>query len=283
MIAHAGLCSRRTAETWIQEGRVLVNGKEVRELGFKVDPFRDEVVVDGKAISREPLEYWVLHKPKGVVTTMDDPRGRPIARDLIETRARVYPVGRLDIETTGLLVFTNDGELTERLTHPRHGHKKIYHVLVSGYPQDNQLDKLRGGIELEDGMTAPAEVRPLRTTPDGAWLEIVLREGRKRQIRRMMTAIEHPVVHLRRVQVGPVQLGSLKEGQSRRLSDRERKALGIPSDRVNRTDRRPRGSKQRGRGSSRGPGRGAGSGPGRGRRDGPSRPTSGRGRGGPRR
>jgi pseudouridine synthase len=229
VIAHAGLCSRRTAETWIEEGRVAVNGVVVRELGTTVDPARDTVSVDGKPISAEAHEYWVLHKPKGVVTTMDDPQGRPTVRSLIDTNTRVYPVGRLDFFTTGLLLLTNDGSLADKLTHPRHGHRKVYHVLTSGYPTDEALERLRQGPDLEDGPTAPAEVRPLHTTRDGAWLEVVLREGRKRQLRRMIAAIGHEVVHLRRVAFGPIQLGRLKEGESRQLNAYERRALGIPA------------------------------------------------------
>ncbi|MFN8424557.1 MAG: pseudouridine synthase [Anaerolineae bacterium] len=220
VIAAAGLCSRRRAETLITAGRVQVNGEIVTELGAAADPRVDTILVDGTPLAAEPLEYWAVNKPPGVVTTLSDPEGRPLASDLVPTRARVYPVGRLDVTSSGLLIFTNDGEMAHHLMHPRFAHSKVYHVLVSGYPSEDVLNELRGGVTLEDGPTQPAQVRELRTTADGTWLEITLREGRKRQIRRMMALVGYPVVHLKRVAIGPVQLGKLPVGAARPLAGR---------------------------------------------------------------
>lgn len=225
VLARAGICSRRKAEAVIAAGRVTVNGVVVRELGAKVDPGRDDVAVDGLPIDDEHKEYWVLHKPVGVITTADDPWGRPTALELVPTDARVYPVGRLDADSSGLLLLTNDGELAFRLTHPRFEHEKEYRVLVAGRPDAGDLRRLRRGIALDGRPTAPAEIDIQDTTAEGTTLRIVLREGRKRQIRRMMDAVHHPVLRLRRVRVGPIELGALVEGQARRLTPLERNAL----------------------------------------------------------
>ncbi|MBK6770367.1 MAG: rRNA pseudouridine synthase [Ardenticatenales bacterium] len=221
VIAAAGLCSRRRAEELIAAGRVQVNGEVVAVLGATADPHTDTIVVDGAELTAEPFEFWAVHKPPGVVTTLKDPEGRPQARDLVPTRARVYPVGRLDVASSGLLLFTNDGALAHRLMHPRFAHTKVYEVLVSGYPSEDVLNMLRGGITLDDGPTLPAEVRQLKTTGDGTWLSITLREGRKRQIRRMLEHVGYPVVHLKRVAFGPVKLGRLPSGHARPLAGRE--------------------------------------------------------------
>jgi 23S rRNA pseudouridine2605 synthase len=225
VLARAGLSSRRKAEALIVAGRVAVNGQVVRELGVKVDADRDTVLVDGQPVGEEQPEYWLVHKPMGVITTVDDPWGRPTARDLVPTRARVYPVGRLDADSSGLLLFTNDGALAHRLAHPRHAHEKEYRVLVAGRPTSEDLRRLRRGVVLEGRPTAPAEVRLLEAGPDGSWLVFVLREGRKRQIRRMMDAVGHPVLALERIRLGPIRLGDLPPGQARRLSADEARAL----------------------------------------------------------
>jgi len=249
VLAHAGVASRRHADALIAEGRVAINGEVVTALGTLVDPEHDRVTVDGRPIREEQPEYWVLNKPPGVITAVSDDRGRTVARDLVLTTARVFPVGRLDVDSTGLVLFTNDGELAHRLMHPRFAHSKRYHVMVSGYPGPDVVEVLRSGVELDDGPTLPANVRLLRTTRGGTWLEIALRQGRKRQIRRMMEAVGHPVVHLRRVAIGTVTLGRLKEGEARPLSTHEvaalRRIAGLgrgkaAQRRRNPTDRAPR-------------------------------------------
>jgi 23S rRNA pseudouridine2605 synthase len=228
VLAAAGCGSRRACEEIIRQGRVQVNGQVVTELGTKVDPHRDEIRVDGTPISG-PAEkvHLVLHKPPGCISTAHDPWGRPTVLDLIPHRGRLYPVGRLDAESEGLLLLTNDGELTHRLTHPRYEQEKEYLVLVKGRPQDAVLAQLRRGVDLEEGRTAPARVsraspkEGLDTPPGTTWLRIVLHEGRKRQIRRMCAAVGHPVQRLIRVRLGPLRLGTLKPGQWRPLTQRE--------------------------------------------------------------
>jgi pseudouridine synthase len=225
VLARAGVCSRRKAEELITAGRVAVNGQVVRQLGVKVDAARDSVEVDGEAIELATREYWLLHKPVGVITTVDDPWGRPTARELIPTEGRVFPVGRLDADSSGLLLFTNDGELAYRLTHPSFEHQKEYHVLVEGRPSADDLRRLRRGVKIDGRPTAPAEVDVVGDSADGTWLRVVLHEGRKRQVRRMMAAVQHPVLRLVRVRVGPITLGDLQPGEARRLTPDERLSL----------------------------------------------------------
>jgi 23S rRNA pseudouridine2605 synthase len=225
VLARAGVSSRRKAEELIVAGRVAVNGRVVRELGAKVDAERDSVALDGRPLGREGPEHWLLHKPVGVITTVEDPWGRPTARSLVPTAARVYPVGRLDADSSGLLLFTNDGELAHRLTHPRHGHEKEYRVRVAGRPTAETLRRLRRGVVLDGRVTAPSELRLLEPTADGTWLAVVLREGRKRQIRRMLDGVGHPVLELIRLRMGPIALGDLAPGQARRLTPAEVHAL----------------------------------------------------------
>jgi 23S rRNA pseudouridine2605 synthase len=225
VLAQAGISSRRKAEEIIAAGRVTVNGRVVREMGVKVDPGRDRVTVDGIDAELTPREYWLLHKPVGVITTVDDPWGRPTARSMVPTAARVFPVGRLDADSSGLVLFTNDGELAYRLMHPRFEHGKTYRVRVAGRPDAEDLRRLRRGMRLDGRHTAPAEVAMLETTNGDTWLEMVLHEGRKRQIRRMLSEIGHPVQALVRVQVGALELGDLPPGKARRLTPEERLAL----------------------------------------------------------
>jgi 23S rRNA pseudouridine2605 synthase len=225
-LAHGGVASRRAAERLIAEGRVTVAGAVV------TDPARDVgedsgVAVDGRPVAPEAREVHLLNKPAGVVSTASDTHGRPTVVDLVESLRRLYPVGRLDTDTMGLILLTNDGELAERLTHPRYGVEKAYRarVLPSAVSQQ-ALRALREGIELEDGRTAPAGARVLGP----GLLEIRLREGRNRQVRRMCEAVGHRVVELRRVAFGPLRLGDLPEGAVRRLTaaevERLRKAAG---------------------------------------------------------
>ncbi len=203
------------------------------ELGTKADPVRDRITVGGRRVMAAPeFFYLIMHKPTGVVTTMSDPEGRPTVRDLLpKLRARVYPVGRLDYHSSGLLLFTNDGELALRLTHPRYGVRKVYHVKVEGVPSESALQKLTRGVRLEDGVARADAVRVLRSNGAKTWLEVELREGRKREIRRMCTAVGHDVEKLKRVAIGPIHLGRLEPGESRLLTVDEvqklRQAVGL--------------------------------------------------------
>lgn len=226
VLASAGVASRRKAEELILQGRVTVNRKVVTELGTKVDPARDEVRVDGERIQIESRRvYIMLNKPRGVLSTMEDDRGRSALGDLVSLPARLYPVGRLDATSEGLILLTDDGELTYRLTHPRFGHEKEYRVLVEGEPDEATLSKWRQGVLLEGQRTAPAQVSVIRRDEDGAWLRIVLREGRKRQIRRVAALLGYPAYRVIRVRIGPLRLGDLRPGQWRKLTDAEVKAL----------------------------------------------------------
>jgi 23S rRNA pseudouridine2605 synthase len=214
-LAHGGVASRRRAEEIIAKGLVTVGGEVV------TDPARDvgegdDVRVNGAAVAAEAREVWAVNKPVGVVSTAREPGSRTPVVDLVETEARLYPVGRLDADSSGLLLLTNDGELANRLTHPRYEVPKTYVARLRKSISDGDLERLRSGVELEDGPTAPAQVKRR-----GGEVEIVLREGRNRQVRRMLEAVGNEVVALRRVGFGPLRLGGLKEGSSRRLSDSE--------------------------------------------------------------
>lgn len=212
-----------------------VNGKFVTELGTKANPLRDIIKVDGKPLRLAgPPRYLILHKPTRVVTTASDPEGRETVLDLIgRNRDRLYPVGRLDYHSSGLVLLTNDGELALRLSHPRYGIRKVYLVKVKGTPGRETLDRLARGVYLEEGRTAPAEVRMVDHRDDKSWLEIVLSEGRRREIRRMCLQVGHPVEKLRRVAMGPLKLGKLPPGAHRELTPEEieklRLAVGLPT------------------------------------------------------
>ncbi len=216
-LAHAGVASRRAAEGLIAEGRVSVAGDTVTDPARDVDE-SSAVAVDGRAVQPEPREVYALNKPRGVVSTARDTHGRPTVVQLVRSRRRLYPVGRLDADTSGLILLTNDGELAERLTHPRYGVDKVYRARVQpARVSPRALAALREGVELEDGRTAPTRVRQ----PAPGILEITLREGRKRQVRRMAEAVGHRVVELERVAFGPLGLRGLESGQSRRLKPAE--------------------------------------------------------------
>lgn len=216
-LAHSGVASRRAAENLIREGRVALGGEVVR------DPARDvgetsAVTVDGRPVVVEEREVWALNKPRGVVSTARDTHGRRTVTELVDSERRLYPVGRLDADTTGLLLLTNDGELAERLTHPRYGVEKVYRARVEPVPVPEQaLRALRTGVRLDDEPTAPARVRQV----EPGLLEITVAEGRKRQVRRMCEAVGHRVVALERVAFGPLRLESLVPGESRRLTPAE--------------------------------------------------------------
>jgi 23S rRNA pseudouridine2605 synthase len=216
-LAHAGVASRRAAEQLVASGRVSVGGEPVTDPARDVDE-SSGVAVDGRPVVPEPHEVHALNKPAGVVSTARDTHGRPTVVELVRSRRRLYPVGRLDADSTGLILLTNDGELAERLTHPRYGVEKVYRARVQPARVSRRaLEALRQGVELEDGKTAPARVRQ----PRPGVLEITIREGRKRQVRRMCEAVGHRVVELRRVAFGPLGLRGLEPGQSRRLSRAE--------------------------------------------------------------
>jgi 23S rRNA pseudouridine2605 synthase len=215
-LAHGGVASRRTAEKIIANGRITVDGKVVTDPARDVDEEND-VRVDGSPVGVEAHEVWAVNKPAGVVSTAKEPGERPAVVSLVDTEARLYPVGRLDAESTGLLLLTNDGELANRLTHPRYGVSKTYRARLRRPPTDRDLERLRRGVKLEDGPTAPAEVTKIADCE----IEIVLREGRNRQVRRMVEAVGNKVLKLRRVRFGSLALGRLAIGGSRRLSEKE--------------------------------------------------------------
>jgi 23S rRNA pseudouridine2605 synthase len=220
VIAQAGIASRRDAEELITAGRVTVNGKVVTELGTKIEPRKDRVAVDGKPLKAEKYVYILLNKPKGVVTTLEDPRGRKTVADIVaKIPERIYPVGRLDYNTEGLLIMTNDGDVTHALTHPSHEIAKTYLAKVEGFPPEEKLDKLRVGIKLEDGVTAPAKINIVDIDREKqlTTLEIVIYEGKNRQIRRMCETIGYPVKNLKRIQYAFLTLEGLHRGQYRQL------------------------------------------------------------------
>ncbi|HEX2161077.1 MAG TPA: pseudouridine synthase [Thermoleophilaceae bacterium] len=216
-LAHAGVASRRAAEGIVADGRVTVGGKVVTDPARDVDDSSD-VAVDGKPIAPEPHETYVLNKPAGVVSTAQDTHGRPTVIDLVCSDRRLYPVGRLDADTTGLILLTNDGALAERLTHPRYGVEKVYRVEVDPpRPSERALRALREGVELDDGRTAPARAHLV----EPGVIEIAIHEGRNRQVRRMLEAVGHRVTGLRRTAFGPLRLGRLGVGDARRLTPAE--------------------------------------------------------------
>ena len=216
-LAHAGVASRRAAERLIADGRVQVGGEVVTDPARDVDG-ASGVEVDGRPVAPEPREVWVVNKPAGVVSTAEDTHGRPIVTELVHSERRLYPVGRLDAATTGLILLTNDGELANRLTHPRYEVERVYRARVAPAPvPESALRRLREGVELEDGRTSPAGVRQL----EPGLLELTLREGRKRQVRRMCEAVGHPVDELARIAFGPLRLSSLAPGEARLLTAAE--------------------------------------------------------------
>lgn len=221
VLARAGVASRRAVEVLILEGRVRVNG-QVAIVGQRVDVGRDVLEVDGALVAANPaLVHYVLHKPAGVVTTASDPQGRPTVVDLVPAEPRVFPVGRLDADTEGLLLLTNDGELTNRITHPSHGVEKEYLAEVIGEPSRGVLRRLRDGVELDDGLTAPAKAS--LAAPNA--IRLVIHEGRNRQVRRMCEAVGHPVVRLVRTRIGPLTDTNLRAGEWRALTPDEVAAL----------------------------------------------------------
>lgn len=224
VLAHAGIASRRASEELIVAGRVKVNGQVVTALGTKVDPSRDTIAVDGTVLSKgtEKSVYVILNKPCYVLSAASDDRDRKTVIDLVDITERVYPVGRLDFNSEGLILLTNDGELTKKITHPGYHIEKEYRVLVKGKPSTEVLMRWRkGDVELDGKRAAPAVVRKMKGEGDNTWLQIVLTEGRKRQIREVAKIFNHHVLRLERVRIGPLKLGSLKTGRWRFLTQTE--------------------------------------------------------------
>ena len=226
LLAHAGVGSRRHCDDLILAGRVAVDGQRVRELGTRVDPDAQQISVDDVPVKLERLVYWLVNKPRGYLCTNHDPAGRPRAIDLIpHVEQRVYNVGRLDEGSEGLLLMTNDGDLANKLMHPRFGVVKTYHVQVAGFPTREQVQLLLRGVFLSEGKVRAKHVRRLKTQGDSTWLKIVLSEGKNREIRRMLAKLGHKVMRLQRVAIGPIEIGALAKGKSRRLSLPEINAL----------------------------------------------------------
>ncbi|MCB9008843.1 MAG: rRNA pseudouridine synthase [Ardenticatenaceae bacterium] len=247
LMAQAGLGSRRECEKLIADGRVTVNGRKA-SLGDKANPATDTVVVNGRPI--KPLQtesiYIALHKPKGVISSLDDEleEGRTTVRDLVPLPGHLYPVGRLDKQSTGLILMTNDGDLAHKLTHPRYGHEKTYKVIVEGRISQEALGKWRDGLYLDGRKTIPAKISIIQQDVSFTRLEIVMREGRKRQIRRVANMLGYPVTQLVREKIGPLSLGNLKPGDWRHLTDKEVAALKaiVASSKEKRPRRKPGGS-----------------------------------------
>lgn len=261
IIARSGLTSRRAAEEFITAGRVRVNGRIVNELGAKADPRKDKIEVDGTRLVAEPPVYIILHKPKNVVSTLNDPEGRPTVAEYVRNAgARVFPIGRLDFATSGVLLMTNDGDFSNAMLHPKGGVPKTYVVKVHGVMDEDDAQVWRKGVELEDGKTMPADVRILRHEGDKTWMEVTLREGRNQQIRRMGEATRFPVMRLARLSFAGVTSEGLLPGKWRLLTLDElleiRKQFGVPKrvraaagksdiDRLEKRNRKPATSRTR--------------------------------------
>jgi 23S rRNA pseudouridine2605 synthase len=238
-LAHAGVGSRRHCEELILRGRVAVDGQVVRELGTKVEPSQ-EVCVDGQPLKLEKPVHYLVNKPRGYLCTNHDPAGRPLATDLVpHVPERVYTVGRLDEDSEGLLLLTNDGDLAFRLMHPRFGVEKTYLVQVAGHPERSDLEQLLKGVWLSDGHVRARHVKRLKSQGESTWLQIILSEGKNREIRRMLARLKHKVMRLRRTAIGPVGLGKLAVGKSRPLRPIELKLLREAVERTARKEPNP--------------------------------------------
>lgn len=233
VLAHAGIGSRRQCEELIATGRVTVDGDIVRELGTKVDPEQHKVCVDGQPVRAEHHVYWLVNKPRGYLCTNHDPAGRPLAIDLVpQVSQRVYTVGRLDEDSEGLLLLTNDGALAHQLMHPRFSVEKTYLVQVAGSPSAEDMQQLLKGVWLAEGHVRARRVKRMKAQGKSTWLRIVLAEGKNREIRRMLARLGHKVVRLRRVAIGPIEIGRLASGKSRKLSLAEITDLKDCADRL---------------------------------------------------
>ncbi len=246
ILAEAGFGSRRSCETFILEGRVSVDGTVVRELGVKADPENQSILLDGqrisgpgrtaKSVKNQKLKvYYILHKPKGVLCTNDDPAGRPLAIQLIPEKRRIFCVGRLDKESEGLILLTNDGDLTQQLTHPKYGVSKVYIAKVDGMVSIPQIEKLKAGVYLAEGRTKSSFVRVRKKKRKTSVLEITISEGMNRQVRRILAAVGLKCRSLKRIQIGPIKLGAMPEGAYRHLSSEEFKRLHQHIERAQKT------------------------------------------------
>lgn len=226
IIAEMGLASRRKAEEFILEGRVTVNGK-VATIGMKADTLKDHIKVDGKLLFKpEKKVYFIFNKPRGVVTSMSDPEGRPTVHDFLKgIKQRVYPVGRLDFDSEGMLLVTNDGEFAHAVLHPSKKIPKTYLVKIKGMIDDESIEKLRKGIRLDRTVTAPAKVKRSRKIESNSWIEMVIYEGKKRQIRRMLERVGHSVIRLMRIRINGLEMGALRPGECRQISFEEMRIL----------------------------------------------------------
>lgn len=226
ILSRYGIASRRKAEEMILSGQITVNGKTA-SLGMKADPEKDHIKVKGRLIGRpEPKVYIMLNKPEGCITSVSDAEGRPTVMGLLKgVKVRVFPVGRLDYNSEGLVIMTNDGELSHALLHPGNEIPKTYLVKIDGVLEDKDIARLERGIRLEDGLTAPASVKKIKKTETNSWIELTIHEGRKRQVRRMLEKVGHPVIKLRRVKINGLELGGLPPGGFRHLTPGEIKGL----------------------------------------------------------
>jgi 23S rRNA pseudouridine2605 synthase len=224
IIAEMGIASRRKAEELILEGRVTVNG-QTASIGMKADLSKDHIKLDGKLLFRaEKKVYYIFNKPRGVVTSMSDPEGRPTVHDFTRgISQRVFPVGRLDFDSEGMLLLTNDGDFAHAVLHPSKKISKTYLVKIKGVLEEENIEKLRSGIRLDRMVTAPAKVKRVRKSENNSWIEMVITEGKKRQIRRMLERVGHPVIRLMRIRINGIEMGPLKPGASRQISSEEMK------------------------------------------------------------
>ena len=223
IIARSGITSRRKAEELIRKGLVTVNGETVMTLGSKVDPWLDHIKVNGRHLKSQPPDiFLMLNKPSGYISTLHDPAGRPTIKALVpKPSLRLFPVGRLDYDSEGLLLLTNNGDIAQACLHPARHVPKTYLIKIKGILEESEIQQLRHGLMLEDGVTAPAKVKKAGTAEANSWVEIMIHEGRKHQVKRMFEQIGHPVIRLKRIQFGPLNLGNLQPGQTRYLTDKE--------------------------------------------------------------